>query len=378
MRRAPIFALELLFGIALVGIVLFDVFETIVVPRRTESVLRLAPHVIILLWPIWRHIGVRLTPGWRREDFLGTFAPFVLVLVMISWVLALILGFGLILHALPDQIQPPLEDFETALYLAGTSLLTVGFGDFVPVALGARVAVLVAAASGLAVLALVIALTFNLYGSFARREMMVLMLEGRAGAPSSGVMLLETFGRYKIVDELSDTFKHFELWTAEMLDSHLAYPILSFFRSSHDNLSWVSALGAVLDAATLLITAVEDDPHKLSDGLIRSRASARMVYTIGCHALVDLTQLRFARRHLNTNNKHPGIERGEFEAACRQLREAGYPTSCSEESWQAFVQHRSVYAVHLNTLARYFASPPTPWIGDRTVLTRLRPAHLGP
>src|SRR4029077_1324089 len=148
---------------------------------------------------------------------------------------------------------------------------------------------------GLAVVALVISLTFNLYTSFARREVFVLILDSRAGVPPSGVMMLETFGRYKIIDELAPSFAQFELWTAEMLDSHLAYPILPFFRSSHDGQSWVSALGAVLDAATLLITAAREDPRQALSGLRAGRAGAQMMYSIGCHALVDLTQTRIAR-----------------------------------------------------------------------------------
>jgi ion channel len=366
-------------GIALVALVLFDVFETVIVPRRSASPIRLSPHITVFLWPAWRRFGVRIRTGWRREDFLGTFAPFLIVLVLVVWVLSLILGFGIILHALADQIDPTPPDFETALYLAGTSLLTIGFGDYVPVGMAARAAALLAGASGLAVLALVISLTFNLYASFARREVLVLLLDSRAGVPPSGVMLLETFGRYRIVDDLAPMFAQYEVWTADMLDSHLAYSILPFFRSSHDGQSWVSALGAVLDAATLLITTVRDEASCDAVGLRKSRAAAEMMYEIGCHALMDLTHGRLARRYIDPADRQPGIERPEFETACRQLAEVGYPTDCSDESWRAFAEHRGVYAARLNLLARYFASPPTQWIGDRTVLAHLHHhEHLGP
>jgi hypothetical protein len=377
-RRATIEVFELLIGVGLVAVVLFDVFETVVVPRRTGNMFRFAPHILLWLWPVWRRIGVRLHPAWRREDFLGTFAPFIIITLLATWGTALIVGFGSILHALSDEIHPPLPDYETALYLAGTSLFTIGFGDYVPIAAAARFAVLLAGASGLATLALVIALAFNLYASFARREVLVLLLDSRAGVPPSGVMLLETYGREKIVDELATTFAQFEMWAAEMLDSHLAYPILPFFRSSHDGQSWISALGAVLDAATLLIAAVEEDGSQASSGLRKGRAAAEKMYSLGCHALIDLTHNRVARRYIDRANRQPGIERAEFQSACQRLIEAGYNAQCTDEAWRDFSERRSVYADRLNLLARYFSSPPTQWIGDRSLLTNRHMPHLGP
>ena len=123
---------ELLVGLVLVALVLFDVFETIVVPRRTSSRLRFSPHILPRLWPLWRMLGTRLHPAWRREEFLGTFAPFAVVFLLSLWVLALIFGFGIALHALGDDIRPPIQDYQTAFYLAGESLITIGFGEFVP------------------------------------------------------------------------------------------------------------------------------------------------------------------------------------------------------------------------------------------------------
>ena len=361
--------IELIVGITLVALVLFDVFETIVVPRRTDHPLRLAPYILIFLWPVWRRIGFRIHPTWRREDFLGTFGPFILVTLLVAWVLALILGFGLILHTMADEIRPPISGFFTALYVAGTAFFTIGFGDYVPLSAPARMVMLLAGASGMAIVALVISLAFNLYTSFARREVLVLMLNSRAGAPPSGVMLLETFGRNRCVDELATTFAQFEMWTAEVLDSHLAYPILPYFRSSHDTLSWVSALGAVIDAATLLMTVVDEDFVDAPKGLRKCRAAAEFIHSLGCHALEDLTQSRLVRRHIKQLVQQPGIERAEFETACHRLREAGYRAVATDQSWAEFSQLRSIYAERLNLLARYFSSPPTQWIGDRTFIS---------
>ena len=179
-----------------------------------------------------------------------------LMMILLCWVASLVFGYGLILHALRGQI-PQLETFGDAFYLAGVGLLTIGFGDIVATGGPARVVLLSAGASGLAIFALVLSLTFSLYGLFTRREVLVLTLDARAGSPPSGLALLETYAQLEMLDELPRFFDAWELWAAEMLDSHLAYPLLPYFRSSHDDLSWVSSLGAVLDAATLLLTTIE-------------------------------------------------------------------------------------------------------------------------
>jgi hypothetical protein len=357
---------------ALVALVLYDVFETIVVPRRTESKWRLAPPLLLLLWPVWRRVGLRITPAWRREDFLGTFAPFTIVLMLVVWVLALIFGFGLTFHAAQNELEPPPREFQAALYAAGTALLTIGYGDIVPHGSLARVMALLAGAAGLGVMALVIALAFNLYGSFSRREILVMLLESRAGTPPSGVSLLETYGEKRILGQLGPLFNQYEAWTAELLDSHLAYPVLPFFRSSHEGQSWVSALGAVLDAATLLITAVEQRDE--SDELHVSRATAEMMYHTGCHALVDLTQFRMLSHRERA--AEPEIERSEFEQACRALAAVGFATVCDDSSWQAFSEQRGVYAARLNRIAAFLATPPTLWIGDRSTLKRQLQPHF--
>jgi hypothetical protein len=376
MGEAVIFYLQVLVGMALVLLALSDVFQSVVLPRRTNSVFRLAPHFTMLLWPAWRRLGQRLQPAWRREDFLGMFAPLAILLLLGMWVAVLVLGYGLLLQALAHQVNPAVDDFSTAVYVAGTSLLTIGFGDYVPTAFAARLVTLVAGASGLTILALVISLAFNLYSAFGRREVLVLMLDARAGVPPSGVTMLETYARLGMMDQLPGTFHQYELWTAEMLDSHLAYPLLPFFRSSHDGQSWVSALGAVLDAATLLTTVVTKQACQHDQATTGARAAAEMMYSIGCHAIVDLTQLPVGRARLKLSDDNPGIDRAEFDTACARLCEAGFPTECSDATWHAFSERRSTYATRLNALARFFASPPTQWIGDRSMLAQRHVAHM--
>jgi len=154
-----------------------------------------------------------------------------------------------------------------------------------------------------------------------------------------------------MIDDLPRFFGDWEKWAAEVLDSHLAYPVLAYFRSSHDNESWVSALGAVLDATTLLLTTVVDGP----------RGPAKLMFAMGTHLVEDLGRyFRIASDH------DVGVERYEFDQARERLAAAGWSLLGPEESWVAFSRLRIQYAVALNNMAKWWAAPPTQWIGDRS------------
>ena len=366
--------LQLSLAASLISLALFDVFQTVVVPRWTSRRWRIAPHLIEVLWHFWLFVAERLRDKRRRDDWLGTFAPLSVIVILIAWVGALTCGYGLIIYTLRDQVNEHPTTFAGSCYIAGTSFLTIGYGDYVPATNLMRFIFLTAAAAGLATFALVISWLFTLYQSFARREALVLTLDARAGSPPSGVMLLQTYAALEMTGELHPTFSAWEFWTADMLDSHLAFPLLPFFRSSHDDQSWISAMGAVLDAATLVISTVESAPQGEKLGL----GSAHMMYRLGCHAVTDLSnyfRLRLPRklREYKEGVPHPGVENHEWLAARRALQKAGYSLKPSEESWQDFAEKRAAYAWQLNNLAKLFAAAPSQWIGDRTTLPYLQP-----
>lgn len=349
--------LEFLAGAAFVGWVLNDVFTTVVLPRPAPARYRPAGLLTRYTWWLWRaYADAQPTPA-RREQRLGMFAPAIVMLLLGVWIVLLMLGFGLVLHALAAEMKPPLPDFGAAVYLAGTALLTIGFGDFVPVGGPSRIVAVAAGGVGLGIVALTITYLFSLYGSFQRRELQVVTLDARAGAPPSGIALLETCAEFDDDrEELRQIFDEWERWSAEVLESHLAYPLLMFFRSTHDHESWVSAVGAVLDAATLLLTAVEGGP--------RGQASA--MRGIGGHLVEDVGRyFRFITD--GQPGAGPMIERAEFDEARRRLGAAGYVlVPDGDASWSAFARLRSDYAGALNSIARYFDVPPAQWIGDRS------------
>lgn len=346
--------LEVGAGALVVLAILIDVFQTIVLPRPiVRSRVGVARALVYVTWRGWRRFCLTVNSPNVRERRLGLYAPSVVIALLVTWIGLLMIGYGLVFYGLRDQIKPSPADIWESTYFAGTALLTIGFGDVVAVAGPARVVSLIAGATGLALVALVITFVFSLYAFFQRRELLVTTLDERAGAPPSGVALLETHAKLGMVDDLARIFAAWELWCAEVLDSHLAYPLLGYFRSSHDNESWVSALGALLDAATLCITTIEGGPL----------GPAKITRGIGAHLVEDVTA------YFQLSHEHDAaVERSEFDEARARLAAAGYRLRDADAAWSKFSELRSAYASDLNAMAQYWAVPPAQWIGDRSTL----------
>ena len=338
-------------GVLLLVLAFWDLFETIVVPRPTPGWFRISRYVVRGSWRGLRAIRDR-KPGRSYERVLGLFAPAMTVALLAAWILTLIVGYGLIMYALRDELQPVPRDFGTALYFAATTVLTLGFGDIVAVGAPARVIIITGAVTGLGAVALVVTFLFSLYGSYQRREIQVVGLQAAAGAPPSAVALLETFAQLDLVGRLPNMFMAWERWAAEVLDTHVAYPLLGFFRSSHDNLSWISALGTVLDAASLVLTTITGVP----------RGEAKLFKRVGTHMVEDIFNLGFRLGEPTI------LDRSSFDAACDRLEEAGYILEPREQAWLAFEAARATYATRLEAMARYWATPAASWLGDPVAL----------
>lgn len=343
-------------GIVIILAALNDVFQSVVMPRATGRLFRASFYVWRGAWQIWPRTAWRLYPrdDDRREDLLAVFAPFMLIALFAIWVSLLILGFGFVLWGLRAGIAPADRSFATMLYFAGTSVLTIGYGDVVARAMLPRFFSVAAALAGLSSLSITTAYLFAIFGSFQNRETFVVSVAARAGTPSSGVNLLAIAGYSRTKDDLSVLMIDAQRWAAAVMESHLAYPVLAFFRSSHDEESWVGTLGTLLDAATLLMTTVDG----VRDG------QARIFYNVGRHAARDLA--RYFR--VGDSEESAGIERAEFEHACDRLAAAGYTLHDRDESWKQFAVLRSGYANRLNALAAFFQIPPLQWIGDRSAI----------
>jgi hypothetical protein len=281
--------LAALIGIAFVAVALSDAFQTIIMPRRVSGV-TVSKIFYRVTWLPIAAMGRRMPPGDRRETFLSIYGPISLLLLIVLWGTILIVGFALLLWAC--GLNPSVTGANN-LYVSGTTFTTLGMGDFPPKTDLARFITVVEAGTGFGFLAVVISYLPILYQSFSRREIAISMLDEWAGSPPSGGELLRRALRYGAHEELRPLLARWEEWTAELLESHLSYQVLSYFRSQHENQSWLAALIAVMDLSTIWQAAKAEG----------KTWQARRLYAIGRHALGDLSQVLRATPMFNAPNR---------------------------------------------------------------------------
>ena len=275
-------ALVLVAAVALIGWVLWDAFETILLPRRVPARTRISRFVLRWLWVSWSAIARVIPQRPRRENFLAVYALLAILSLFIVWASGLVIGFAMLFWADGSHLagQESLAGFPADLYVSGTTFFTLGLGDLHPSTAIARLLTVIEAGTGFGFLALVIAYVPVLYQAFSRREARITMLDEWAGSPPTAAVLLRRWSESRDPSVLSPLLKDWEVASAEILESHLSYPILCFFRSQHDNQSWLASLTAILDTCSLVIVGVEGiDPFQ-----------ARLTFAIARHALVDLSQ----------------------------------------------------------------------------------------
>ena len=340
-------------GLTLIVIVFYDLFQTVVLPRPAVGKIQLARRVVRPMWLMWRWVSQRSSRLERSEARLAAFAPVALLTLFLIWAAALILGYGLVLNGLAQQIRPSPPDFITSIYISASTLVPLAYGDFVPEGFLARGTIIAESATGVVLAALAITLLFSLYESFRSREELVVSLDALAGAPPTAVQLLETTAKHHMRPPLDDTFDDWRKWSAMVLESHLAYPLLIYFRSSHDNEAWINSFGAVMDAAVLTLSTIDDG----ADG------PAHLMFTVGNHLVEDMSWVFNIK-----SSDDPIVERSEYDAAVQRLTNVGYRIRDLDAGWKKFAEMRAKYATGLNQMALWLAIPPAQWIGDRSYL----------
>jgi hypothetical protein len=342
-------------GILLVVASLNDVFQSVIVPRAVARHFRPSYYQTRALWRLWPFLAGKLHPSNddAREDFLALFAPLNLVLLLICWSTLLLIGYGTIFYALRDQVHPAIGSFDQAVYFAGTSFFTIGFGDFVGNTGLTRLMSVAAGASGFGVISTTTAFLFALFGAFQTREQFVVTIGARAGSPPSGVGLLTIAARTGVTKDLPILMRSAEAWCASLMETHLAYPALAFFRSSHDYESWVATLGTVLDTAVLMMTTVQCDSGE-----------ARILYNLGRHATRDLAHYF----RLDSDESNVGVSLEEFDYARTHLSEAGLTLHDRDAAWERFARLRGAYAGHLRALATFFDTPAVQWVSQSPLI----------
>lgn len=354
-----------LLGVFLLAGILWDAFETIVLPRRVTRRFRLTRAFYHNTAIPWYFLARRMRPGKRREGFLSVFGPLSVLILFGVWALGLILGFAMVQWAAGSVMEPGgARPFRAELYMSGTSFFTLGLGDVTPRTPLARLVTVLEAGTGFGFLAVVISYLPVLYGAFSRREVNISLLDARAGSPPTAAELLRRHTRQQNLEALGEYLQAWEIWAAELMESHLSYPVLCHFRSQHNNQSWVSSLATILDACALLIAYTE--------GALRWQAE--LTFAISRHALVDLAQV------LNVQPQPPAV--GRFDApTLTEMREilgnAGAPLCKARAAEEAFQQLRQMYEPFLFGFSERLLMPLAPWSPATTSTDNWRTSAWG-
>jgi hypothetical protein len=276
-------------GFVWLAIVLWDTFETIVLPRSVTRAIRLTRIFYVTFWKVYIGIISRLFPEERRSGFFNAFGPLSLIMLLGFWAVSLIGGFALIQWGITAPIMEQTLNrhpgVATHIYMSGSTFFTLGYGDVTPVTPLSRALAVVEAGLGLGYLAVVIGYFPVLYQSFSRREAGISMLDARAGSPPTAVELLCRHANANSMDSLVELLRTMEAWASDLLESHLSYPILAYYRSQHDRESWLAALASMLDVCALIEQGFEgDQPWQR-----RLAWQAHLTYAMARHAIVDLS-----------------------------------------------------------------------------------------
>src|SRR5882672_169389 len=340
-----------LIGVALIIVVLWDVFETIVLPRRVTRRFRLTRAFYNSVWIPWSAIAVRLRKSKRRETFLGFFGPLSLLALLVLWAVTLVFGFALLHFAFGSRmgLAAGHAGFFSDLYYSGTTFFTLGLGDITPTGPAARAITVIEASVGFGLLALVIGYFPVLYQAFSRREVNISMLDARAGTPPTAVELLRRHQEAQSMGSLDQLLRDWESWAADLLESHLSYPVLCFFRSQHDNQSWLAALSTVLDACSLVMVGIDGTP----------KWQAQLTFKMARHTIVDIAQIFNAAPSKDdgqrlTNEGLTGLRSILTNSGISLRNQPGDDTT--------LVELRAMYEPYTEVLSRFLMMPLPGWL----------------
>jgi len=265
-------------ALVLLGVVLQDAFEVMLLPRRIFRRFRLTRLYFVAAWAIWTSMARRIPAGARREGVLSVFGALAMIILFVLWAGALITGLGALEWALqPGGAHSPL--FEQ-IYMSGITFFTVGFGDVVPHSGAGRVVAVIEGGTGIGFIAVVIGYLPVLYQLFSRREAHVIQLDARAGSPPTACTMLIRHAEAGALNKLDELLRAWEIWGSELLESHLSYPMLIYYRSQHDNQSWLAAITAVMDTCALILVGVEE----------MNPLQARMTFALARQVVVEMAR----------------------------------------------------------------------------------------
>src|SRR6266511_5538749 len=346
-------------GFAIVAGTFLSAVRTFVLPRSAPD--RLTRTIFLLVRRLFNLVLKRTASYEDRDRVMALYAPLALLSMPPVWLICVLIGYMAMFWAIG------VATLRAAFRISGSSLLTLGFAPLET--LGETILAYSEATLGLIMVALLIAYLPTMYSAFQKRETAVTLLEVRAGSPPSAVEMFLRFQRLKRMEKLSELWISWEIWFAEIEESHTSLPALAFFRSPQPDHSWITAAGAVLDAASLAASTL-DIPHDVQEDLC-----IRAGY-LALRRIADFFSLPY------DPSPSPGgpisVTRAEFDAACDELAAAGVPLKPDrEQAWRDFVGWRVNYDRVLLILAALVMAPPAPWSSDRAPKT-MRPSLILP
>ena len=336
-----------LLGLGIAVSTLYSAIKQTVLPGRKK--VRLSRAVFRNTFRLFRLVLVRIPSEQTRDALLAFYAPMSVMLLPLTWVILLMLGFTMMFWGVSEP------SLGTALSLSGAAITTEGF--LAPKGAAQITLYINGGIIGLGIVGLLITFLPTVYSIYSQREEEVTRVAFRFGAPPSGVKVLAQSYRLDLAQELDQFWHTWEEWFTDMAETHLSNSEVIFYRSSQPGTSWITTAGAILDARALFSSTVDrQDVLWLN-----------LCYQAGCRTLKDIaTDVGIPLGSALASSASIQVSRAEYDAACEQLRSTGMPIKADrEESWQAFVSMRSQYDFALIALANFLQVPAAPWSSDR-------------
>ena len=327
-------------AVLLIGGILLDAFEVVILPRRVRHSFRLARHFYRTAWIFWRWLARLLPSGKWRQAHLSVFGPLSLIVLLALWAAGLVLGFAFLHWSLNTALSGEDSSFPTYVYFSGTTFFTLGYGDVVPRGAWGRALSVAESGLGFGFLALVLSYLPVLHQAFSRREIAISLLDARAGSPPCAGELLRRLADCTQQASTAPFLQEWERWAAELLESHLSFPVLSYYRSQHENQSWVGALTTILDTTALLLASGEN----------RDRYQARLTFAMARHAAVDLAPLH----PWPLPDTSERLSQAELSRLWDLLRAVGQPLPDTTIATQTLAELRGLYEPFVKVLAMHY------------------------
>ncbi len=340
-------------ALVVVLVVLFDAFESMILPRRAMRRYRPARLFLRTFWRVWRRAADTFLRGTIRQHMLSWFGPFSLLVLFSLWAVGLIFAFAALQWALAAPLGSTSEplSFVDCAYLSGETFFTLGYGDLAPVSWTGRALSVLESGIGFGFIAVVIGYLPVLYQAFSRRERDIALLDARAGSPPTAGELLRRLARTSNVSQVEALLWEWERWAAELLESQLSFPVLAYYRSQHDNQNWLAGLAVILDTCSVLLGNFPDvNRHQL-----------QITFAMARHAAVDIALV------FRTPPPEDMVERlsnERYHQFLHELNDVGLRVDCTETSFTRLAELRQMYEPYLAALSSYFEFKLPPIIAD--------------